>query len=35
MNMFEKLWETNKLAMKNVLEEDTAVENITENRTHL
>ena len=31
MNMFEKLWETNQLAMKNVLEGDTAEENTKEN----
>ena len=31
MNLFEKLWETNQLAMKNVLEEDTAEENTKEN----
>ena len=29
--MFEKLWEANQLAMKNVLEEDSAEENTKEN----
>ena len=30
-SMFEKLWEANQLAMKNVLEEDSAEENTKEN----
>ena len=29
--MFEKLWEANQLAMRNVLEGDTAEENTKEN----